>query len=217
MRSTGTRVAIVCATSALLAATAMAVPAAAVSPHAAGFTVGPTTNGAAPTGALSGIWCASSTACIAVGSQIDAYGYYEPLAESWNGSTWSALLPISTPTGTVSSQLLSVSCASMAACVAVGHYENHADQTLPLAEAYDGVEWTAQSTPEPAGAAAAQLSSVSCLSGSCVAVGWWNQVVGGTSYPYALSGGTSGWSLDSPVTTSGAHPCASQRSDAKSG
>jgi hypothetical protein len=70
---------------------------------------------------LNGVSCASATACTAVGGYNIASstpGQF-PLAESWNGSTWSLQSTPGLP-GMTSGQLNSVSCTS-AACFAVGN------------------------------------------------------------------------------------------------
>ena len=70
-----------------------------------------------------------------------------------------------TPSPTTSSEFLGVSCASSAACTAVGDYGS------TLAEAWNGQRWTIQSTPNPTGASN-RLNGVSCVSRSaCTAVG----------------------------------------------
>lgn len=74
--------------------------------------------------------------------------------------------------GLTSGRLSAVSCTSRTACVAVGSYTNKANIVLPLAERWNGANWSIQRTPHPAGAKRASLSGVSCTSRSaCTAVG----------------------------------------------
>lgn len=78
---------------------------------------------------LSGVSCATATACTAVGSYSRSDGAVRAIIESWTGGTWVRVPP---PTKVIS-QLASVSCSSATACTAVGeqaHGSNHA----PLVE-----------------------------------------------------------------------------------
>ncbi len=64
-----------------------------------------------------------------------------------------------------------MSCTSARACIAVGVYSTKIGQ-VPLAERWNGVRWTIQPTPIPAGYASARLQDVSCASAlACTAVG----------------------------------------------
>jgi hypothetical protein len=64
-----------------------------------------------------------------------------------------------------------VSCASAAACSAVGFYDN-AGAAVTLAEHWDGTKWTIQTTLNPSGAQASLLIGASCRSvTACTAVG----------------------------------------------
>jgi hypothetical protein len=126
-----------------------------------------------PTGAtaseLKGVSCSSSEACTAV-------GYYEKsgtlaLAERWNGKVWS-IQEIKTPTGAKSTSLLGVSCTSGEACTAVGWYVTSSNVEVPLAERWNGKEWSIQETKTAAGATESSLTGVSCTSSeACTAVG----------------------------------------------
>src|SRR5919201_345683 len=126
-----------------------------------------------PTGAdtweLNGVSCTSKTLCTAVGSYSDATGSH-PMAENRSGTTWT-IVSVPVPSGATGVQLADVSCTAASACIAVGHYD-HAGDTLTIAERWNGTSWTIQSTPNPAGATATQLDSISCVSTTaCVAVG----------------------------------------------
>jgi hypothetical protein len=86
------------------------------------------------TSILSGVSCASATACTAVGwyaeSNAEPTG---PFAEGWNGTTWTVQTTPS-PAGTDWSPLNGVSCTSAAACTAVGEYQDRSGTYLTLAE-----------------------------------------------------------------------------------
>jgi hypothetical protein len=115
---------------------------------------------AAVLGRLAGVSCASATACIAVGYYQDRDRARFPLAERWDGRTWSIQqIP---PVAGSSGQLTGVSCTSATACIAVGNSGS------PLTERWDGTAWTLQATA----AGVAGLSGVSCTSAAaCTAVG----------------------------------------------
>ena len=92
---------------------------------------------------LRDVSCTSTGACIVVGFYSDSSSKVVPLAESWNGSSWSAqTVPV--PSGAKRSQLEGVSCSSQSACVAVGYYLNSASEEVPLAESWNGSSWSAQ-------------------------------------------------------------------------
>jgi hypothetical protein len=95
----------------------------------------PTPSGA--TSSLSGVSCTSATICTAVGTYTNSSGTELPLAERWDGSTWT-LQTTPTPTGATSSSLSGVSCTSATICTAVGTYTNNAGIQLALAERYAG-------------------------------------------------------------------------------
>ena len=126
---------------------------------------------------LSAISCPTSTSCFAV-------GYFKPgnghrtLIEHWNGRSWS-IVPSPTPhaSGPIYDQLISISCATSASCVAVGTSSDRSigGQYRPtlgktFAESWDGKVWRVVKSRDPAGAST--LSSVACpTSKSCIAVG----------------------------------------------
>jgi len=124
--------------------------------------------------ALSGVSCISSTACTAVGYYFDGTGAEFTLAERWNGTAWS-IQPTPSP-GSYGPALLGVSCPRATDCTAVGTYQAvTGGPFVTLAEHWNGVDWTVQSTPNPTAAARlSQLSSVSCsASSACTAVGFY--------------------------------------------
>ncbi|MGO9876893.1 MAG: hypothetical protein ACLPVY_24220 [Acidimicrobiia bacterium] len=124
-------------------------------------------------GSLTAISCASSAACYAVGDDSGANGSV-PLAERWNGTTWS-VTPIPKPTTGADSLLASVSCSDAADCMAVGSTLKLSITTIdisPLIEHWDGVHWSILAGAVPGGAHEPTLSGVSCPSADdCEAVG----------------------------------------------
>jgi len=158
---------------------------------------------------LSGVSCDSSGMCEAVGSYYSNSGAEVPLAEFYDGTSWTAQTP-PVPSGAVSGALSSVSCnPSVDACEAVGDYtisSGGSTQQLTLAEAWDGTSWTVQATPNPSGAAQAWLAGISCAgTPGCEAVG---SYVNGTGNDQALREGWDGttWTIQSaPPKTAATH------------
>ena len=133
---------------------------------------------------LSGVSCASATACTAVGGAsivLDSGATENPtLVERWNGRRWS-IQRTPNPTGPVVSGLGGVSCASATVCTAVGGVligvNTRAPESLTLVERWNGRRWSIQPTPNPALAeGGGQLLGVSCPSPiTCTAVGYYNR------------------------------------------
>jgi hypothetical protein len=119
---------------------------------------------------LAGVFCTSSTACVAVGRTVDGAGVAGPLAEHWDGTTWSTK-EISSPSGAKSAGLGKVSCFTGSSCVAVGSYTNSGGTGVTLAERWNGSSWAVQSTPNPGGATSSVLTGVSCSEEPCIGVG----------------------------------------------
>jgi len=137
-----------------------------------------------PTGAknstLSAVFCASPSACTAVGNYTNGAGTELTLAERWNGRTWS-IQPTPNPAGALSEiSLAGVSCPSPTSCTAVGAQSNTittaigAGKQATLAESWNGTTWTIDRTPNPTRGSLPQswLLAVSCPSPTvCSAVG----------------------------------------------
>jgi hypothetical protein len=119
---------------------------------------------------LVSISCTSSTACTAAGFYRNGAGDDLPLAEAWNGSSWS-LQSTPDPSGTTTAEFTGVSCSSSAdVCVAVGYYLT--PSYTVLAEVWNGTSWTIDNPSLPAGGSGGYLGGVSCTpGGSCIAVG----------------------------------------------
>jgi len=152
-----------------------------------------------------GVSCASTSACMAVGSYYET-GLFQakPLAERWNGTEWS-IQSTPSPSGAKEAWLAGVSCASTTACTAVGRYENSSGAEVPLAERWNGTEWSIQSTPSPSGATHSILSGVSCPSTTaCKAVGRYHNSSGKEVTLAERWNGTE-WSIQSTPNPSGAY------------
>ena len=121
-------------------------------------------------GTLAGVSCASAASCTAVGWQFTtAPTSRVPLAEHWDGSSWSAQ-PVPNPVfHGQGSELAAVSCTSRDACTAVG--DRGSVPSATLAERWDGRRWAVQPTVNPPGNDT-HLLGVACTSAaSCTSVG----------------------------------------------
>jgi hypothetical protein len=109
-----------------------------------------------------------------------------PLAESWNGKTWSIL---KTPPLDFGGSFYSVSCTSNLRCMAVG------DANGPtLAESWNGKTWSVLQTAFLSYAAGGDLDSISCPAVSlCMAVGVASLSSGGSGVAESWNGKL--WSL----------------------
>jgi hypothetical protein len=117
-------------------------------------------------GSLSGISCATTTACTAVGTL--GAGSGTTLAETWDGTSWS-IVPTPALRGG-GGGLSAVACPAAQDCIAVGSVGGGAGSMEPLAEIWNGSWWSIVPTPSPAGAGS--LSDVSCTAATaCTAVG----------------------------------------------
>jgi hypothetical protein len=121
--------------------------------------------------AFGSISCTSRRDCVAVGTVTDNTGFVSPLAEHWNGSTWS-VQPSAADSNSAGSFLTSVSCTTRTTCTAAGGYVDNAGAVKTLVERWNGTIWEIQSTPSPSGAIYVAFSGVDCPSErSCTAVG----------------------------------------------
>ena len=152
----------------------------------------------APAGTeLSSVSCTSTSACVAVGSAGVA-----PLAERWNGSSWSVeTTPL--PPAAGSARFSSVSCSSATSCTAVGQAGAQA-----LAERWDGTTWSLQPTPVPSGAKASALTGVSCRTpAACTATGYVEDAAS-TRTPLAVRWDGKRWALQPVPNPAGAQSAA---------
>lgn len=178
------------------AATAVGAPvpgSALVSPAASPWRIEPTPNpDNQPNAAPLGVSCTSAVTCIEVGNYINTASAVRPLAQEWNGQTWTVQTAHS-PVGAAGSSFEAVSCSAPDACTAVGYYSARHD-VRGLAEAWDGRTWTVQPTPDPMGATTTVLFAVSCTKAdTCTAVG--EALIGKVYSPVAERWDGARWSL----------------------
>jgi hypothetical protein len=172
-------------------------------------TILPPTNGgtSAP---LSAISCSSSIACAAVGigasDALTVPTTASPVTELWDGQSWSESNAPLPATG-IDADLYGVSCAGANACTAVGEWQGSSmpinSPQQPLAERWDGTQWTVQPIPNVA-SFTPYLSAVSCPSStSCIAVG--STVNGSLSLPLVESWDGTSWTPQSAPTATGSN------------
>jgi hypothetical protein len=124
-----------------------------------------------------GLSCASRSSCALVGTvQHLGSGFTTAVAEIWNGATWRPA-SVRWPQGTLSSELLGVSCYAAGRCVAAGDFAPAAgasfdDTDYATAVSIDGAAGALQPVPVAASSSYSALSGVSCPTArSCVAIG----------------------------------------------
>jgi hypothetical protein len=141
------------------------------------FSLGGIWNGATAN-ELKGVSCTAVSACIAVGSISNPAGLTGQftLGVELVRGTWK-LLGTLNRSGTVNA-LNGVSCTSNGGCLAVGYFQDIRGINQTLGEQWDGLNWSADLTPDPVGRGAV-LSGVSCSSpATCTAVGWYENLTG---------------------------------------
>jgi sugar lactone lactonase YvrE len=153
--------------------------------------------------AVTGISCASTSACMAVGYEENTAGVRVPVAVSWNGTEWS-IARIGPPSGAHEAGFLGVSCFAASECMAVGFTGTSSGAKSPFAALWKGASnWSVQSLPALSEVANAMLEGVSCTSASfCMAVGF-SEKSGGEKSPLVESLTGSNWTLGSAKTPEG--------------
>lgn len=137
---------------------------------------------------LNRVSCSSAISCMAVGSSVDANHHRQPLAESWDGSAWSAT-PEPYFRSRPSEVLLDVACVSSQWCITVAG---------GIVQRWDGSTWSTQPGPH----SHIHLRGVSCVSqSSCMAVGdYISDAVDRGTYAEVWKGHR--WSTRRPVSPS---------------
>src|SRR5437763_1284881 len=120
-----------------------------------------TPNPVTPTGMLAADACTGRGICTAVGGYENRSGTQVALAEARAGTGW-RIQATQAPAGAVFSNLFGVSCTAADACTGVGYYTDAARHIHPLAERWNGTNWSIQSVPSPAGHPESGFFAVSC-------------------------------------------------------
>jgi len=151
------------ATALAAAVAALVLPAVA----AAGWSIEPSPNPPGSAAFLSAVSCAPGGTCLAVGASSPASTEELPLAELWNGFSWT-VVPVPAPAG-MQGEFAGVSCPEAGWCLAVGRAEATSREN-PLVELWNGRRWSRVPAPSPG--TGASLSAVSCSARArCTAVG----------------------------------------------
>ena len=145
---------------------------------------------------LFGVSCTAADSCTAAGYYTDAARHIHPLAERWNGTSWT-IQAVPSPAGHPESGFFAVSCTAANACTAVGAQTGSTGTTTALAERWNGTSWSIQAVPAPAGSLDSELLAVSCSAATaCTAAG--SEIDSSqTSVPLAAAWNGTSWSIQS--------------------
>lgn len=124
-------------------------------------------------GMLVADYCASTSACLAVGTKGTSSGArgLPAIAQRWTGTNW-VTAPPAQPSSTFNVELAAVACASASACESTGIWWYKPSRATTLGESWNGQKWTMQAMPPVPHANYAYLGGVSCpKSTDCWAVG----------------------------------------------
>jgi hypothetical protein len=156
-----------------------------------------------PDWSITSLSCLSGASCIIVG-----YEGTGPtlMAASWNGTAWTDLPSPPVPTSAAGGDLASLWCGSATDCVAVGDSITKARNGIPMAESWNGTEWTIMRTPHIADNKSSGLNDVSCdRDGECTAVGGGSLTTSPKNYQaYVEHWNGKYWALQSIATPPGA-------------
>ncbi len=142
----------------------------------------------------------SASVCTSVGKST-ASGADSPVAQRWNGTSWSEQSPAK-KSGATHTRLLGVDCPSETRCIAVGNHQS-SEGSGTLAELWNENKWTVQSPPVPSEASSSELVAVGCSStASCVGVG--SALVKGVKTAIVERWASPTWSLESIPIPEGA-------------
>jgi hypothetical protein len=133
-----------------------------------------------PTGAtwveLADVACLDSHDCIAVGGYIknQISGEEQPLAEQWNGSSWT-VLDTPNPHAENGSSFSAIDCTGPGFCEVVGDYDYADVAQSVMAYGFNGTTWTTQTPVNPVGQEINSANAVSCPGPeTCTTVGSWD-------------------------------------------
>jgi hypothetical protein len=128
---------------------------------------------------LLAVSCPATNACTAIGgaqrscpATAPTCNTEPPLAEHWNGATWT-IQNLPGPGPDASASPTALSCPSAGLCIAVGSRNNSpGSPSAPLGEQWDGTRWTIQDTPDLGDSGS--LNAISCVATptiACLAIG----------------------------------------------
>lgn len=123
---------------------------------------------------LSGVSCALTSDCVAVGYSANSSGMMSPLVETWDGASWTpSSVTVAAGSGhTGQADLTAVSCPLPGSCTAAGDYTDSQGNEDPMVEALTGAIWTEEDTAPPEQGVWSALDAVTCPADtSCTAGG----------------------------------------------
>lgn len=127
---------------------------------------------------LAGVSCPAPSFCLAVGGFLKTprSANEQPLAEVWNGKSWSQLTAPN-PHAENGSAFTSVACVAVGKCEVTGDFDYADVAQSVFAYGLNGTSWTAQKQVNPVGQQINSDGSVSCTSTSaCTSVGSWTNI-----------------------------------------
>jgi hypothetical protein len=120
-----------------------------------------------------GVHCATTTFCMAVGTDFAA-ATPTAHAEKFNGTSWSNVTAAS-PSGSTFTELRGVSCVNTSSCYAAGRHQTTATTNRPLVETFNGTSFSLVTVTPPAGTTTAELNDIACTAtNACTAVGFYD-------------------------------------------
>jgi streptogramin lyase len=138
--------------------------------------------------------CGSMTSCMAIGGSF---------VEHWNGSEWSLLPPLPSLPGTEVGGFSTVDCFSATKCVVIGADDPAPHSSVPVANYWNGSEWSVQELPVPSENHFIIFKDIDCPSASeCMAVGE-DQTLSGHFVPLAERWNGTSWSVISAERPAG--------------
>jgi hypothetical protein len=142
----------------------------------------------------------STNVCTSVGKSTVS-GADIPIAQRWNGSSWSEQTPAK-KSGATHTRLFGVDCPSETRCLAVGNYQSSGTPTL-LSEIWNEGKWSVQTTPVPSESTSSELVAIGCNNtAECTAVG--SAVIGGVKKAIAMEWNSPTWTLQTVPIPEGA-------------
>ena len=120
---------------------------------------------------VSGMECASTTACQAAGSYQDSNGDSHLYLQAYDSTGWKIGV-LAEPAGSIGAGIAALSCASASFCQALGNYSIAGPTSHGLGENYNGTEWDLGTGLEPTGFQYVGVADMDCVTvTSCQAVG----------------------------------------------
>jgi hypothetical protein len=142
----------------------------------------------------------STAACTSVGKSTTS-GVDSPVAQRWNGTSWSEQAPAK-KSGATHTRLFGVDCPSEVRCLAVGNHQASEGPSL-LSQIWNEGKWNVQTTPLPPEATSSELVAIGCNStANCTAVG--SAAIGGKKEAIAERWTSPSWALSSIPIPEGA-------------